>query len=356
MKAVLHSSFPVLHSSLNRRLNLRIAMPTVWTPSRLHFGLLSLGDGAAWPDRRGEAALPARRFGGVGLMIERPGVRLAATPSASWSAEGPLAERALAFARRFAESISRERQEAIRPQRLTVEQAPPEHVGLGVGTQLGLAVARASAETWGLALDAPELARRIGRGLRSALGVHGFAQGGLLVDCGKRGEDGLAPLAVRLPFPTEWRVVVALPSPARGLHGDVERRAFAHLAAQADGLSRTGALCRLVLLGMLPALAEEDLEAFGESLHDFNARVGEAFAAVQGGVYADSRIAECAAFLRGEGVRGVGQSSWGPAVFAVVGDADRALHLQRKLSQRFRLGPVEAWVTPACNQGARTFP
>jgi predicted sugar kinase len=89
---------------------------------------------------------------------------------------------------------------------------------------------------------------------------------------------------------------------------------------------------------MLPALAEADLEAFGESLYDFNARAGEAFAGVQGGVYSGPRVAECVAFLRGEGVRGVGQSSWGPTVYAVVGDADRAADLLARLSRRFNSG------------------
>ena len=334
-------------------------MATVWTPCRLHFGLLSLaGDGEAWPDRRGERLLPARRFGGVGLMVEHPGVRVEASASAAWSADGPVAERALAFALRFAESVRRDRPGAEGPpQRVVVEEAPPEHVGLGVGTQLGLAVARALAEAWGLVLDAPGLARGVGRGLRSALGVHGFAHGGFLVESGKRGGDeGLAPLAARAPFPPAWRLVLATPSPARGLHGREERQAFTRLAARPDGVRRTDALCRLVLLGMLPALAEADLEAFGECLHDFNARVGEAFAEVQGGVYADPRTAECVEFLRGEGVRAAGQSSWGPTVFAVVGDEGRAAHLRRRLAERFGLGPAEAWTTAASNTGSCVRP
>jgi beta-ribofuranosylaminobenzene 5'-phosphate synthase len=328
----------------------------VWTPSRLHFGLLSLGgDQDAWPDRRGELVLPARRFGGVGLMVERPGVQIVAAPADAWSAEGALAERALASAQRFAASVRRERPDAhLPPGRIVVEQAPAEHIGLGVGTQLGLAVARALAKMWNLSFDAADLARHVGRGLRSALGVHGFAQGGFLVESGKRsGAEGLALLAIRVAFPPEWRVVLATPRDSLGLHGSGEHDAFTRLAILPVGAAATDALCRLVLLGMAPALREGDLAAFGESLFDFNARVGEAFAAVQGGVYAGPRIAECVEFLRGNGVRGVGQSSWGPTVFAVVADEDRALNLLRRLSERFGLGPSEAWVAQACNTGSR---
>ncbi len=210
-------------------------MVRVWTPSRLHFGLLGFAvDGEAWPDRRGARMLPARRFGGVGLMVERPGLRLAATTAKTWSAEGPLAERALLFARRFAESIRLEKPDAdLPPQHLIIEEAPAEHIGLGVGTQLGLAVGRALALAWGYDLDASDLARRVGRGLRSALGVYGFAHGGFLVESGKRcgQEETLAPLAIRRSFPSEWRVVLVTPHEAPGLHGAAEREAFAHLAA-----------------------------------------------------------------------------------------------------------------------------
>ena len=231
-------------------------MVRVWTPSRLHFGLLNLGgDGEAWPDRHGRRVLPARRFGGVGLMVDRPGVQVAASACAEWSADGPLADRALAFARRFEESIRQERPDAeLPPQRIVVEQAPPEHIGLGVGTQLGLATARALAEQWGYVPDIPDLARHVGRGLRSALGVHGFVRGGFLVESGKRNEGGatpplLAPLAVRVPFPPEWRLVLALPREAPGLHGAGEQEAFARLPTGPETAANTDALCRLVLLG-----------------------------------------------------------------------------------------------------------
>ena len=54
-------------------------------------------------------------------------------------------------------------------------------------------------------------------------------------------------------------------------------------------------------------------------------------------------------FLRGLGVRGVGQSSWGPAVFAVTGAAE-AEPLAGRVRHRF--GPINVIVTPACNRGA----
>jgi beta-RFAP synthase len=328
-------------------------MIRVRTASRLHFGLLTVGragPGRAgrWPDRQGEPVLPARRFGSVGLMVQAPGVCVTAVPEPDWSAHGPLAERALASARRFVQAIQ---PHPIRPLRLAIDHAAPEHLGLGTGTQLALAVAQALALAGGLTyLSAPDLARLMGRGLRSALGVHGFAHGGFLVDGGKGEADALAPLVARLPFPTDWRLVLVLPPWGPGLHGLPEREAFQQLAARQSALADTDALCRLVLLGILPALQERDLTAFGEALFDFNARVGEAFAPVQGGPYAGPRVAELVAWLR-QSCPGVGQSSWGPGVFAIVGDEDRASHLAERLRLRFGLGPEQVLVTTACNRG-----
>ncbi|HWG44731.1 MAG TPA: beta-ribofuranosylaminobenzene 5'-phosphate synthase family protein [Gemmataceae bacterium] len=327
-------------------------MISVQAYSRLHLGVLRPEGEAAAPLER----TSARWFGGVGLMIERPGLRVRVRPASSWSATGPLAERALTFARRFAQNIQQEEgHRDVPPRQLSIEQIAPQHAGLGTGTQLGLAIAQALAVSWELDCDIRTLAHRVGRGLRSALGAHGFEQGGLLVESGKNSADRLAPLVARLPFPESWRVVLILPSTDEmniGLHGVREVEAFAQLAARPAAANQTDILCRLVLLGLLPAVVERDVDAFGEALYEFNARVGEAFAPVQGGVYASARITELVAFVRGQGVRGVGQSSWGPTVFAVVADEDRAECLAAQLRNHCVLEETTVLVTPACNHGA----
>src|SRR5215207_1822870 len=66
-----------------------VGMTRVTTGSRLHFGLL-----------RPPPAGGGRGFGGCGLMVEAPAVRVAVGPARDWSAAGPLADRALAVARR----------------------------------------------------------------------------------------------------------------------------------------------------------------------------------------------------------------------------------------------------------------
>jgi predicted sugar kinase len=90
-------------------------------------------------------------------------------------------------------------------------------------------------------------------------------------------------------------------------------------------------------------------------LHEYNARAGEAFATVQGGRYAHAKIAEAVHFARNHGVQGVGQSSWGPAVFAVVGDDEQAEFLAKGYRRHFDLVEADVIVTKARNRGAEVF-
>lgn len=294
-------------------------MTRVTAPSRLHFGLLGLPGGADhWPGLDGRPGLPVRHFGGVGLMVDRPGLAIRVAPADEWQAHGPLAERALAFARRVVGTLPPPER---RPFAVTVEHAPAEHTGLGVGTQLGLAVARGIAVQSGhRGWSAVELANRAGRGERSAIGVHGFDRGGLIVEAGKLPGEEVSPLVCRMALPSDWAVLLFTPDVGGPWHGPAERQAFARLAGPT--LRETEALCRLVLTGLLPALAAADLTAFGEAVYELNARAGDAFAAAQGGRYAGPAVAALVARLRGLGVRGVGQSSWGPTVFGVVRTAE----------------------------------
>jgi beta-RFAP synthase len=311
------------------------------TPSRLHFGLLSWGPGQP------------RQFGGVGLMIEAPGLELSAEPSPSWRAEGLLAGRVIEVASGVAGRLA-SRGVEVRPARLEVSRAPTEHVGLGVGTQLGLGVARLLAHlAGGPEPTIGELAGLAGRGLRSGIGLHGFALGGLIVDGGRRGPEGIPPLLSRVEFPAEWSVLVLTPRREPGLHGPGEVRAFAELPPSPDAL--TDRLCRLVLLGLLPAAVERDLARFGEALDELQRRVGQGFAPAQGGTFARPELEAIAGVLRSEGLKGVGQSSWGPTLYGFLDAPDdhRAAVLDRILG-RTGLPPGAGFWTTASLGGAST--
>jgi beta-ribofuranosylaminobenzene 5'-phosphate synthase len=309
------------------------------TPSRLHFGLLSWGLNAA------------RQFGGVGLMVDAPGMTISGEPAGSWTADGPLEARVLEFARRTAERLEL-RGFAVEPASFRIVEPPPEHVGLGVGTQLGLGVARLVCELAGHSDPSIlELAELSGRGLRSGIGLHGFALGGLIVDGGRAGPEGIPPLLSRLEFPAEWSVLIVLPGQCPGIHGLSEIQAFAELPPSPDSL--TDRLCRLVLLGLMPAVVERDLPRFGEVLEEIQQRVGQGFASVQGGTFAHAGLEAIADEMRVSGLRGVGQSSWGPTLYGFFeGSASEKADLIDRLRSQVPLASGDAFWTSASPRGA----
>lgn len=315
---------------------------TVYAPSRLHFGLLSWG------------AAVRREFGGVGLMIDKPGLTITGVPDASWIAFGPLADRVLAVANRVAATLN-EQAVVVPPLRFSVVHAPPEHVGLGLGTQLALAVARCIREFAGLeSLPAQQLAQLAGRGLRSGIGLHGFGQGGLIVDGGRvRGPAALpAPLLARLVFPHHWSILVLIPPNLIGLHGSSEVQAFGQVPPLAASV--VDHLCRLVLLDLLPAVIEHNLAEFGAALQEIQSLVGQGFAPAQGGIFARPELADLVEFLRSEGLVGVGQSSWGPTLYGFSAESTSVqAALLGRILHHTGWPPGSAFWTSASQTGAR---
>lgn len=285
---------------------------TLITPSRLHFGLLAWGPDAP------------RQFGGVGLMIDEPGQEITSRPADDWSFSGPHADRVAGWARDAASWFSR-LGVPVPPLHLKVRRAAPAHVGLGSGTQLALATARLVAEHAGRGdLPPNSLAESVGRGKRSGIGIAGFESGGLIVDGGHAPHSSgqiSRPIA-RLELPRSWRVLVVVPRGPGGLHGEPEVAAFRNLPPFPAGL--TDRLCRLVLLGLLPAVAESNLPAFSASLEEIQQLVGEAFSTAQGGTFAGPGVASTIDAMKRVGLSGVGQSSWGPAVYGFVEGWDDA--------------------------------
>ncbi len=278
----------------------------VETRARLHFGVLDLrGDRGRW-------------FGGIGAAAPGPTTLVSARVADNVVVDGEDADRAAEFAHRFLA------QHGIRGgAHVRVHHALPPHAGLGSGTQLALAVARALAQVYGITADVAQLANAVGRGKRSAIGMWTFAGGGLVVEGGHRPADGgmsAGPLLARLPFPASWRCVVAVPDAASGLSGKDESTAFERLPAPPGG--EVEHVAHLVLMALLPALADGDIDAFGEALTEIQETTGRWFAPVQGGTFAPGPGGALVRHMREWGAAGVGQSSWGPAVYGIVaGDA-----------------------------------
>jgi beta-RFAP synthase len=175
-------------------------------------------------------------------------------------------------------------------------------------------------------LAAETLARRAGRGLRSAVGLHGFLRGGFLVDGGRAESGRLGTLVARVDFPEEWRFVLAMPHRSIGLSGEAEQSTFASQPSMPIGL--TSELCRTVLMDWLPSVIESDFSRCSDSMYRFGTTVGEFFSNAQGGVFSHPRMRQWAELVRSRGVSGVAQTSWGPTLAALCCDEKSAEQLK----------------------------
>lgn len=303
-------------------------------PARLHLGFLDLNGGLG------------RRFGSLGLAVGDIRTRIEVWRRAQLKAEGPGAQRALGFAQKLIDAWDLDGGVGIR-----IREAIPEHVGLGSGTQMALAVAVATARVHGVDASLTELADLMARGARSGIGIGTFAHGGFVVDGGRGEHTGTPPVISRLSFPTNWPILLVFDRQTQGLNGLKERMAFQQLPPMPAAVAAD--LCRRVLLQLLPALTERDYEPFSGALGFVQERLGEHFARMQGGHYTSPAVAAVVEWLKDLGIRGVGQTSWGPTAFAVLPDEGRAREIAALLEQRWRGTSALSWrVCRAVNAGA----
>lgn len=308
---------------------------TITTGARLHFGPLAA------------SGTTGGKFGGLGMMVSSPGyvVHAEVATRSEYLGDEATCQRAAGFVQRIQEVTGH-----VMPVRLEFRQTIPTHAGLGSGTQLGLAIARALSELSGERDVAVEtLAQRAGRGLRSAIGLHGFAGGGFLVDGGRSGSEQLGTLVARIEFPADWRMIlVALPR-TQGLSGAAEQQAFASQPAMPREL--TGELCRIALMEWLPGLMEADFKRASEAMYKFGVNVGRFFEPVQGGVFADPRMASLAHEVRKQGFTGVAQTSWGPTTCVLCNSLPMARQLLSDLSADARWNDCEFRLAEPLNHG-----
>lgn len=293
----------------------------VRAPARLHLGFLDLGGSLG------------RRFGSLGIALERPATEVSVRRATSDAAEGPDSDRAARARDLVRDRLGIEERFAIE-----VDSALPAHGGLGSGTQLALAVGVAVAGLSGHALSPREVATVLGRGRRSAIGMEAFAAGGVILDGGKAlaGPEANAPppLLARFKVPESWRILLVFDTAREGLSGPQETAAMATLPP--FPAEQAAQLCHRMLLEGLPALAAADADGFGRVIGHWQRVLGDHYAAAQGGGrFLSPQVAEAIAAIEAEGIPGVGQSSWGPTGFAIVDGEETAARLAATLRGRF---------------------
>jgi beta-ribofuranosylaminobenzene 5'-phosphate synthase len=301
----------------------------VSVPARLHFGFLDLNGGLG------------RRFGSLGLALEAPLTRVVLAGAPRLAVNGPEAERAKRYLQAVAEQFGLDDRLALK-----VESTIPAHVGLGSGTQLALCVGMAAAQLFDLDVDAWAVARLLDRGARSSVGIATFTDGGVVLDGGRGAGDDPPPLLSRVAFPEAWRILLIFDHGRTGLHGEAERDAFRRLPT--FPAEQAAHLCRLALMAAMPGLVEQDLARFGGAIAEMQRVMGDYFAPAQGGRFLSPSVTDVLAWLEAEGIAGVGQSSWGPTGFGLVGSAAEA---ERLLAAARRRWPAESGLVFAISRG-----
>ena len=312
----------------------------ITTPSRLHFSLLDL-NGAL-----------GRIDGGFGLAIAKPNFQI-------------IAERATGID--VAASVYRERAVAVLQRlqqtypfpgiKLTFESEIPMHCGFGSGTQLALGIAQAVNMLYQLGLNVRELAQIVGRGGTSGIGVAAFDTGGFIVDGGHRypeqkasflpssavGDIPPPPILLRYSFP-ELPLLIVMPNCSR-IYGDAEVELFRTLCPQPEWVSQK--LSHILLLQILPALIEADMNNLGEALNAI-----QTFGWKRVEIDAQGPELQLTLdYLHDSGAFGAGVSSWGPAICVIAADINR---LKRETDAFLKTLPDggTCFITQANNFGA----
>jgi beta-ribofuranosylaminobenzene 5'-phosphate synthase len=328
-------------------------MIEVQSCARLHLGLL---------DNNGDMG---RLYGSIGVAVSRPKFVLKADSARTLKVEGADGERVAEFARRCIREFGFPSGAYIK-----VENGIPPHVGLGSGTQLALSVGTALSRLSGREISLKDIALKVGRGEHSGIGISTFLYGGFVLDGGRRivsdplksdpaaasvrrlEKDRIPPVLFRRAMPGSWHFVVAIPKTGPGLSGKKEKDAFVTLPPAPSSLVEK--ISRVLLIRMLPALVEKDIANFGLALTQIQCMVGDCFASVQGGRFANPISEKMVEFMLAEGAAGIGQSSWGPAVYGLVEGKTKAIALMRKAGFYLdSLGGGEIFLARPENRGAK---
>ena len=312
----------------------------ITTPSRLHFSLLDL-NGAL-----------GRIDGGFGLAITEPNFHIIAEQATGIHLPSSVyRDRAAAVLERLQETYP------FPGIKLTFQSEIPMHCGFGSGTQLALSVAQSVNVLYQLGLDVQELAKVVGRGGTSGIGIAAFNTGGFIVDGGHRfpeqkasflpssalGNISPPPVLLRYAFP-DVPLLIVMPNCDR-IYGDREIELFRTLCPQPEWVAQK--LSHILLMQILPALIEEDMHNFGKALNQI-----QTFGWKRVEIDAQGPELQLTLdFLRDSGAFGAGVSSWGSAI-CVVGENIDKLKQDTETFLKTLPNGGSCFVTQANNLGA----
>ncbi|HIQ30304.1 MAG TPA: hypothetical protein EYH45_07045 [Candidatus Caldiarchaeum subterraneum] len=295
---------------------------------RIHLGIIDLDGGLG------------RIYGSIGLAIQEPKLILEAESSKKTVVEAPEEVKPIVM-----HVISSLNHNAY----INMVKHLPPHKGLGATTQTILATAVALSKLYQLNLDVDNIAEMFGRGRISKIGIEAFKTGGFIINAPiRKNVDEMSKTVMIQNFPEEWIVILAIPKGEVGYSEEYEKEVFKKLPRPPSYYADK--ICRLILVKLIPALLDKELEEFGSALEEIQKLVGEQFKPIQGRVIASRKSQEILEQFRKYGLTGLGQSSWGPAVYGFTDSRKEAVECIREIGEKF---PDTTFIiTRARNSGA----
>jgi beta-ribofuranosylaminobenzene 5'-phosphate synthase len=310
-------------------------------PARLHLGDLD-------PFALG-------RFGYAPVLaITEPRTVVEAEDAEVLEVSGFEADEARIYATRVLEAFD------LKGVKVTVKSVAPRNSGFGSTTQLCLAVGRAVTKAHGLEVPLLKLVKALKR--TSTGGIYPFQLGGFVVAGGfsvkpgehvlMREEPLIPPLIFHKDFPRDWRFVLARPLVApKSPDKEAEEEAFSTLRDRKAPAELIHKGYFVLAAKLLPALLEENAEAFGKALTEIQVTVGRIYQPVQEQIF-NPASQWLIPVLNKSGALGIGQSSWGPTVYAFSGSPEEAQKITRKIKADAG-EKAEVTLVGADNSGAR---
>lgn len=321
------------------------------TPSRLHITLIDLNGSLGRID------------GGVGLTTENPSLFLHAETQEE-DIEVTFENKNLSekLVKEYVEKIENSANKMMNFLKInsgfkfTVKETYPAHSGLGSGTQISLAVGKSILNLNNENMESPQIAKIVKRGGTSGIGVRAFEEGGFIIDGGHRVKEKPdflpssaskappAPLITRYDFPEDWNIILAIPNVPAGASGPKEVNIFQKYCP--IPLNEVQKLSHILLMEMMPAVVESDIDSFGNSVNQIQTT---GFKKIEVELQ-HHMVHDLIDVMRSAGASGVGMSSFGPTVYAIT-DTDSKKIARAANSVMKEIGG-ELIITKAQNSGA----
>ncbi len=293
------------------------------TPSRIHITLIDLNGSLGRVD------------GGVGIALEKPYFELEFVENDKIEVEGCYSEEIKIIAEKVINELKLDVKARIR-----VLNHYERHIGLGSTTQLYLAIAKGITLLNNINLNVYELAKIVNRGGTSGIGINAFEHGGFIIDAGHgiRDKPDFLPsdfsrskpakMLFRYDFP--WDLILVIPKDKKRIYGGKELMIFKeYCPISEDEVER---LCRVILMKLIPAVVEEDIEEFGSAINLIQ-RLG--FKRIEISLQNDSvkeLLKICQLYSYGAGL-----SSFGPVIYCI---AEKRILLERLREEKDRIEKI----------------